>query len=160
MLLYKTWGYYNKFDCMKSLGYVTKTPQCGYMEHGLEYIMFYVQKHMASLTVCSGLLPVGDRLLGALAFVRFAYWTLFKIKSLYLPIHTGNVLLEFGFDVQAQVRVWKLIIQYGCKVAILKVTLLKINRLFSIYTRSLLLNFENISLQRLCHSVCQKRVRN
>ena len=32
---------------MKSLGvyyWYVKIPQCGYMEHGLEYIMFYVKK--------------------------------------------------------------------------------------------------------------------
>ena len=45
LLLYKVWGYYNKFDSMKSLGvyyrYV-KMPRCGCMEHGLEYITFFV----------------------------------------------------------------------------------------------------------------------
>ena len=43
------------------------------MEHGLEYITIYVQKHMASLAVCSGLQLVRDEPLGAPAFVRFAY---------------------------------------------------------------------------------------
>ena len=46
MLLYKTWGYYDKFDC-KILGecYIcVKIPQYWYMEHGLEYITFYVQQ--------------------------------------------------------------------------------------------------------------------
>ena len=46
---------------MKSLGvcyWYVKIPQCEYMEHGLEYITFYVQKHMAPLAVCSGS-PVG-----------------------------------------------------------------------------------------------------
>ena len=50
-------GYYNQFDSMKSLGiyyrYV-KMPQCGCVEPGLEYIMFYVQKHIAHLVACSG----------------------------------------------------------------------------------------------------------
>ena len=39
------------------------------MEHGLEYITFYVKKHMAYLAVCSGPLPVRDQPLGAPAFV-------------------------------------------------------------------------------------------
>ena len=38
------------------------------MEHGLEYITFYVKKHMAYLAVCSGPLPVRDQPLGAPAF--------------------------------------------------------------------------------------------
>ena len=43
---------------MESLGYVT-VPQCGCMEHEVEYITFYVQKHVAGLgglfwsTACS-----------------------------------------------------------------------------------------------------------
>ena len=45
----------------------------GYMEHGLEYITFYVQEQMAHLAVCSGLLLARDGSLGAPAFVRFAY---------------------------------------------------------------------------------------
>ena len=68
LLLYKTWGYYNKFDSMKSVGIykvvVTDVSkylvQRGDMEHGLEYITFYVKKHMAYLAVCSGPLPVRD----------------------------------------------------------------------------------------------------
>ena len=43
------------------------------VEHGLEYIMFYVQKHIAPLAVCSGFLLVRDGLLGASTFVRLAY---------------------------------------------------------------------------------------
>ena len=38
------------------------------MEHGLEYITFYVKKHMAYLADCSGPLPVRDQPLGAPAF--------------------------------------------------------------------------------------------
>ena len=48
----------------------SKLPQCGYMEHGLEYITFYVQKHVAPLAVCSGLKMVRDKPLEAPAFVR------------------------------------------------------------------------------------------
>ena len=51
------WGYYNKFDSMKSLGiyyWYVKMPRCGCLEHGLEYLSFYVQKHIADLAACSG----------------------------------------------------------------------------------------------------------
>ena len=55
LLLYKMWWYYNKFDFTKSSRiyyWCVKIPQCGYMEHGLSYIIFYVQKHMKALTKC------------------------------------------------------------------------------------------------------------
>ena len=42
---------------MKSLGvyyWYVKMPRCGYVEHGLEYFSFYVQKHIADLAACSG----------------------------------------------------------------------------------------------------------
>ena len=45
-----------------------------YMEHGLEYITFYVQKHITPLAVYSGPLLVCDKLLGVPAFVRLAYY--------------------------------------------------------------------------------------
>ena len=49
LVLYKTGGYYNKFDSTKSLGmyyWNVKIPaQCGYMERRLKHITFYVQKH-------------------------------------------------------------------------------------------------------------------
>ena len=51
-LLHKTWGYYNEFESMKSLPvccWYVKMPQCGCVEHGLAYITFYVQKHIAHL---------------------------------------------------------------------------------------------------------------
>ena len=71
--------YYNKFDSMKSLGvyygYV-KMAHCGCVEHGLEYITFYVQKHIAHLVACSGPQLVCDRPLGAPTFVKVAYWKL------------------------------------------------------------------------------------
>ena len=51
-----------------------KIPQCVYVEHGLVYITFYVQKHMAPMAVCSGPSLVRDTPLGAPAFVRLAYW--------------------------------------------------------------------------------------
>ena len=55
-----------------------------------------------------------------------------KSPGFYLPIYTGNVLLKLGFDVQSQteVRVRKLKNQIWPQAAILKMALLKINRLF------------------------------
>ena len=44
------------------------------MEHGLEYIKFYVKKHVVPLAVCSGIPLVRDGPLGETAFVRLAYW--------------------------------------------------------------------------------------
>ena len=69
LLLYETWEYYNKFDSTKSLRvcyWYVKISQCGKMEHGLEYIMFYVEKHIAPLAVCCGPLLVHDKPLGVL----------------------------------------------------------------------------------------------
>ena len=42
-----------------------QTSQYGYMEHGLECIMFYIKKHMAPLAVCCCAPLVHNRLLGA-----------------------------------------------------------------------------------------------
>ena len=59
-----------------------------------------------------------------------------KSLRFYLPIHIGNVLLVFGFNVQSQPEVR---IQYGHQTAILNVTLLTIKKLLSIHTSNLLL---------------------
>ena len=56
---------------MKSLGYVTDMSKCQVCEHGLEYIMFYVQKHIAPLAVCSGTPLFRD---GALGVPAFTLW--------------------------------------------------------------------------------------
>ena len=61
-----------------------------------------------------------------------------KLPGFYLPIDMGNVLLKFGFDIQSQTEVR---VQYDLQTAILNVTLLKINRLHSIYTSNALLKF-------------------
>ena len=48
---------------MVSLGvfyWYVKMPRCEYVEHGLEYFKFYVQKHIAHMAVCSGP-PSGSR---------------------------------------------------------------------------------------------------
>ena len=63
LLLNKTWWYYNKFDSTKSLGvhyWCVKIPQCGYMEHGLKYITFYVQWTYNTLHSCHNF-PAGLR---------------------------------------------------------------------------------------------------
>ena len=63
LLLYQVWGYNNKFDFTKSLGvyyWSVKMPRCGCVEHGLEYIMFYVEKHIAHSEACPGS-PAGLR---------------------------------------------------------------------------------------------------
>ena len=46
------------------------------VEHGLKYIMFYVQKHIPHLAACSGPPLVRDGPLGMPTFVKLAYWTL------------------------------------------------------------------------------------
>ena len=74
--LYKVWGHYNRFDSMKSLGvyyWYVKMPRCGCVEHGLQYITFYAQQHIAHLAACTGPLLVRKEPLGAPAFVKLAY---------------------------------------------------------------------------------------
>ena len=75
LLLYKVWGFYYKFDSMKSLGvyyWHVKMPRCGCVEHGLEYITFHVQKHIAHLAACSEPPLVGDAPLGTPTFLKLA----------------------------------------------------------------------------------------
>ena len=74
-MLYKVWEYHNKFGFMKSLGvyyWYVKMPQCGCVEHGLEYITFYVEKHIEYKAACSGPLLVRNGPLEASAFVKLA----------------------------------------------------------------------------------------
>ena len=78
LLLYKTWGIITNLTLWNwnpwgICYWYVEVPQFGYMEHGLEYITFYVQKQMAPLAVCSGLPLVGDGPLGAPEFLKFAY---------------------------------------------------------------------------------------
>ena len=44
------------------------------MEHGLKYITFYVQKHIAPLAMCYNLPLVRDKPLAAPIFVRLVYF--------------------------------------------------------------------------------------
>ena len=53
-----------------------KIPQCGYMEHGLKHITFYVQKYIAPLAMCHNPAIVHDKPLGAPASVKLVYWML------------------------------------------------------------------------------------
>ena len=48
--------------------------QCGYMEHGLKHITFYVQKLTGPLAVCNDLTLVRDKALAAPGFVRLVQW--------------------------------------------------------------------------------------
>ena len=45
------------------------------MEHELKYITFCVQKHITPLTICSYILLVRDKPLGAPASLRLANWS-------------------------------------------------------------------------------------
>ena len=73
LLLYRIWVHYNKFDLMKSLGldyWYIKMTRCNCEEHGLEYITFYVQIHVAHIAACPEPPLVHDGPLEAPAFVK------------------------------------------------------------------------------------------
>ena len=79
LLLYKTWGYDNKFDSAKSLGvsyWCVKIPQWGYVEYGLKHITCYVQIHIAPLAMCYNPPLVHDKPIGALPCVKLVYLSL------------------------------------------------------------------------------------
>ena len=62
---------------MTSLGVYysyAKIPHRRYMEHGLEYITFYVPKNIVPRTICSYPPLVRDKPLGATEFVRLVYY--------------------------------------------------------------------------------------
>ena len=74
LLLYKTWGYFNKFDSTKPLGAFyrcVKIPQYGYLGHGLKHITHYAQKHLAGVGMCHNPALVRERPLGAPAYVKW-----------------------------------------------------------------------------------------
>ena len=61
----------------KSLGvyyWYVKIPRCGYIEHGLKDVAFYVQKHIEPWAVCYTPLLVLYMPLGAHTFVKLIYW--------------------------------------------------------------------------------------
>ena len=85
-----------------------------------------------------------------------ASWSLWKWHQIYrlLPIHTGNVLLYFGSDIQSQTKARVL----KPKNPILKVTLLKINRLLPMAAINMHMKFEIeipkqtwLTLPKPCH---------
>ena len=86
LLLYKTCGYHNKFDSLKSLGvcyWYVKIQQSGYTGHGLALFMFYVQKIWHLLGSVVGFPLASDKLLGAPAFMRPAYrMCIYSVESL------------------------------------------------------------------------------
>ena len=51
-----------------------KIPQCGCMEDGLNYIMFYVKKHIAHVSMCYNPPLVRDKPLGTPASVKLVCW--------------------------------------------------------------------------------------
>ena len=88
---------------MKSLGvyyWYVKVPRCRCVEHGFEYITFYVQKHIANLAACSGPLLVCDGLLGASAFVKLTYCSSFYYVK--YSISLSNVASHWLPDSQSE----------------------------------------------------------
>ena len=87
-------GYHNQFDFMKSLElyyWYINLPQCGYVEHGLKYITFYVQKHIAPLAICCNLPLVRDKPLGASAFVGPVYTNRGGVITHYNDVIMGAI---------------------------------------------------------------------
>ena len=68
-----------------------KILQCGYMDHGLKHISFYVQKRVVAMGMCCNPVLVRDKPLGAPASVKWVYCDdsvlesrTFCLKSVYL----------------------------------------------------------------------------
>ena len=70
-----------------------KKPLCGYVEYGLEYFSFYVQKHIAHLTACLGPPLVHDALLRELAFLKLPYC--FSRLSIKFQGYRGQKVISF-----------------------------------------------------------------
>ena len=90
LLLYKTWGYHNKFYSTKSLGvnqWYVKIPQCRYMEHGFKNVAFYVQKLIALWAICWNLPLFHNTPLGAPAFVILIYYAYMRYQVIPLYQH-------------------------------------------------------------------------
>ena len=68
-----------------------KMLRCGCVEHGLEYIMFYVKKHIAPLAVCPSTPLVRDKPLGELPFVKL-------YSSLIIP--SIIIIQKFGSQIE------------------------------------------------------------
>ena len=107
LLLYNKWWYYNKFDGPKSLGvcyWCVKIPHCGYMEHGLKHISFYVQKHIVAMGMCCNPALVDDKTLGAPASKKLVYWVTF----LQNPPKRHPVTHPWGQDIECLlcIKLW------------------------------------------------------
>ena len=74
---------------------------------------------------------------------RRPFWKWRRWKSIGSYTYIRIVPLKFGVDIQSQTKLesGNQKIQYGCLAAILKLTLLKINRLLHIYISIVLLKF-------------------
>ena len=84
------WWCYNKFDTTKLLGvryWCVKIPQCGYMEHRLKHITFYVQKHIAALEMYHNPGQVRDKPLGASTSVKLVYWGSNSVTHWWQIVH-------------------------------------------------------------------------
>ena len=71
---------------MKSLGvyyWYVKMPLCAYMELGLKYFSYYVQKYMAHLAACSGH-PAGSRWAASGARMSETRLLSFKVPESYI----------------------------------------------------------------------------
>ena len=70
----------------KSMGayfWYVKIPQCGWMEHGLKDIVFFVQNHITLCTVVITSLLVRDKPLGVPASVKRVYWDTIMAAHMY-----------------------------------------------------------------------------
>ena len=72
-----------------------KIPQCGYVEHGLKDIAFYVQKHITHRTVYFNFPLVRDKPLGAPAFVRLVYCSDIKCDTNILNFGIIDNILNY-----------------------------------------------------------------
>ena len=76
LLVYKTWGYYNKFDSTKFVGDITDICQnttIPVLYAWIKYIAFYVQKPVATRVVCYNFPLLHEKLLGPPTFVELVY---------------------------------------------------------------------------------------
>ena len=78
------WGYFWLHKIIRVYYWWVKILQCRYMEHGLRYIAFHVQKHIAPLAIFHNSLLVHDKLLGVTAFMKLVYWALEIVKPCVL----------------------------------------------------------------------------
>ena len=105
LLPYNVLGYYSRFDSMKCLEvyyWYVKMPRCGYVEHGLEYLSFYVQKYIAYLTACSGS-PAGSQ--RATRGTRISKTRLLGVT--WIPLHQHTSTTVWGKYLTQVLFSWK-----------------------------------------------------